>query len=188
MVWFGLVSSFNGISTFMGYLMSKPSFSKNSSDAIYPIAKWDERVHTFLREISSEVNVITWLEFKLIYYDVTVQYISHCTMRTPPPLTSETGCRWYCHTMKRTSLYKQCGSSSPFRVNPAKNNIMLCRSHITLWFWSDSEENHYRQSTEQEYHLPTISSNKLDIAGDFTYLGWSYFQALNKTKILITNW
>ena len=31
---FGLVSLFNDISTFMGYLMPKPSFEKNSSDAI----------------------------------------------------------------------------------------------------------------------------------------------------------
>ena len=31
---FGLTSLFNGISTFVGYLMPKPSFSKNSGDAI----------------------------------------------------------------------------------------------------------------------------------------------------------
>ena len=30
----GLVSLFNGISTFLGYLMSKPSFLKNRCDAI----------------------------------------------------------------------------------------------------------------------------------------------------------
>ena len=33
-----LVSLFNRISTFVGYLMPKPSFSKNSSDTILPIA------------------------------------------------------------------------------------------------------------------------------------------------------
>ena len=32
--WFGLVSLFNGILTFMGYLMSKLSFYKKSSSTI----------------------------------------------------------------------------------------------------------------------------------------------------------
>ena len=32
--WFGLVSLFNGISTFLGYLIPKPSFEKNSSGTI----------------------------------------------------------------------------------------------------------------------------------------------------------
>ena len=36
--WFGLVSLFNGISTFEVYLKPKPSLLKNSSDAIEPIA------------------------------------------------------------------------------------------------------------------------------------------------------
>ena len=38
MVWFGLVSLFNGISTFEGYLMPKPFSEKNSSSTIQPIA------------------------------------------------------------------------------------------------------------------------------------------------------
>ena len=33
-VWFGLVSLFNGISTFVGYLMPKLFFQKNSSGTI----------------------------------------------------------------------------------------------------------------------------------------------------------
>ena len=32
--WFGLVSLFNGISTFVGYLMTKPFFSKKISSNI----------------------------------------------------------------------------------------------------------------------------------------------------------
>ena len=35
---FGLVSMFNGILTFVGYLMPKPSFKKNGSYTISPIA------------------------------------------------------------------------------------------------------------------------------------------------------
>ena len=37
-VLFGLVSLFNGISTFVGYLMPKPFSKKNSSGTIKPIA------------------------------------------------------------------------------------------------------------------------------------------------------
>ena len=33
-IWFGLVSLFNVISTFVGYLMQKPSLLKNSSGTI----------------------------------------------------------------------------------------------------------------------------------------------------------
>ena len=32
--WFGLVSLFNDISTFVSYLMPKPSLKKNSNDTI----------------------------------------------------------------------------------------------------------------------------------------------------------
>ena len=46
--WFAFL--FNGISTFIGYLMSKPSLSKCS---------WrDKGVHAFLTGISLEVKVI----------------------------------------------------------------------------------------------------------------------------------
>ena len=34
LVWFGLVSLFNGISTFVGYIIPKPSFLKNSCGTI----------------------------------------------------------------------------------------------------------------------------------------------------------
>ena len=40
-----LVSLFNGISTYVGYLMPKPSFKKNSSGTIRPIE--DKGVHAF---------------------------------------------------------------------------------------------------------------------------------------------
>ena len=35
---FGLVSLFNGISTFVGYSVSKPSMERNCNDMISPIA------------------------------------------------------------------------------------------------------------------------------------------------------
>ena len=52
---------FNGISTFMDYLMPK-----NNSDTILPIAGRTERVRAFLKGISLKVNVIKWVEFKLL--------------------------------------------------------------------------------------------------------------------------
>ena len=39
--------------------------------------RWDKEVFTFPKGISLKVNVITWLEFKLACYDITVQNISH---------------------------------------------------------------------------------------------------------------
>ena len=62
LVWF---LCFNGISTFVDYLMPKPSFKKNNSDAIYPITGRIGGVHTFPKGICPKVNVIAWLEFEL---------------------------------------------------------------------------------------------------------------------------
>ena len=52
--WFPL---FNGISTFMSYLMPKPSLYKNSSHTINILSR-DKSIHTYPKGISSEVNVI----------------------------------------------------------------------------------------------------------------------------------
>ena len=75
---FGLVSLFNGMSAFLGYLMQKPSFQKNSSDTIQPIAvvgvKW---FIPFSRIFSPKVNIITWLEYELTYFKAAVQHINH---------------------------------------------------------------------------------------------------------------
>ena len=42
------------------------------------------KVQTFPKSISSKVNVIAQLKFELTYYNVSVQHVSHDTMRTPP--------------------------------------------------------------------------------------------------------
>ena len=47
-----LVSLFNGITTFVGYLIPKPSLQKNTSGNIQPIADKDKRVHSFPKGIS----------------------------------------------------------------------------------------------------------------------------------------
>ena len=49
---------FNGISTFMDYLMPKPSLKKYSDDIIQPITGRDKGVHAFPLGISQKVNII----------------------------------------------------------------------------------------------------------------------------------
>ena len=71
-----LVSLFNGISTFVGYLMPK-IFSKKW---YYLTHSWeDKRVHTFPKGICPKVNIIAWLEYELAYYDSTVHRFNHYT-------------------------------------------------------------------------------------------------------------
>ena len=55
---FGLVSLFNGISTFVNYLMPKSSLEKDNSGAILSIAWRYKGVHTFPKGISPKMNVI----------------------------------------------------------------------------------------------------------------------------------
>ena len=44
------------------------------------IASWTKWIHTFLKGISSNVNVISWLGFELIYAGVVVEYVcNHAT-------------------------------------------------------------------------------------------------------------
>ena len=76
---FGLVSLFNGISNFVGYLTAKLFSLKNSS--------WeDKNIHTFPKGICLKVNVIARLEFEFAYYDSVVHHFNYYTMRTPPEL------------------------------------------------------------------------------------------------------
>ena len=50
-----------------------------------------KRVHTVLKCISLEVNVIARLEFELAYYDLTVQHVNHYSTRTPLPHAKSSG-------------------------------------------------------------------------------------------------
>ena len=74
------LSLFNGISTFVGYLMPKPFSEKNSSGE-------DKEVHTFPKGICPKVNVIARLEFELAYYDSEVHRFNHYSTRTPPHIS-----------------------------------------------------------------------------------------------------
>ena len=69
--WPDLVSLFNGISTFVGYLMPK------GHSWYYLTHSWEhKRVHTFPKSISLKVGIIVWLEFELAHYDITAQQVS----------------------------------------------------------------------------------------------------------------
>ena len=60
------MSLFNGISTFVGYLMPKQLW-------YYLTYRWEDKgVHTFPKGISPKVNVIVRLEYELAYYDSAV--------------------------------------------------------------------------------------------------------------------
>ena len=61
---FGLVSLFNGISTFVDYLMSKPSLKKDNSGTH---SRRDRELHNFPKGISPKVDIVR-LEFELVYY------------------------------------------------------------------------------------------------------------------------
>ena len=55
---------FNGILSYMGYLMTKSSFLKN-----YLAPRWEDKwLYTSLKGINLRVNVIAWLGFELAYF------------------------------------------------------------------------------------------------------------------------
>ena len=80
---FSLVSLFNSVSAFEGYLMPKPSLLKISFDTIQPIAEGlYNGVHIFPRGISPKENLIAGLEFEIANCDDAVQLFNPYTLRT----------------------------------------------------------------------------------------------------------
>ena len=83
LVWFGLVSLFNSISTFVGYLMHKAILL--DEQWYYFTHSWEDKgVHSFPKGICPKVNVIARLELELAYYDSAVRRFNHYTTRIPP--------------------------------------------------------------------------------------------------------
>ena len=76
---------FNGILTFLGYLMPNPSFFFLEGQLWYYLThSWEDKgVHTFPKSICPKVNVIARLEYKLAYYDSAVHCFNHYTTGTP---------------------------------------------------------------------------------------------------------
>ena len=67
-----MISLIHGISTFVGYLLSKLSFYQNNSDSILYIAVVDKGVYIIPKLFSSKSNVIAWMELELTVYDSAV--------------------------------------------------------------------------------------------------------------------
>ena len=68
-IWFGLVSLFKGIWTFVGYIMLKPFLQKNSSGIILFIEERDKGVHTFPKStFESERKSTTRIRTCLLRY------------------------------------------------------------------------------------------------------------------------
>ena len=80
----GLLSLFNGISTFVGYFDAKAILLEEQ--LWYDLThSWEDKgVHTFPKSICPEVNVIVRLEYELAYYNSAVHRFNHYTTRTPP--------------------------------------------------------------------------------------------------------
>ena len=58
---------FNGISTFVGYLIPKP-FSLKEQSWYYLADSWEDKgVHTFLKGICPKVNIIARLDYEPAY-------------------------------------------------------------------------------------------------------------------------
>ena len=84
MVWFGLVSLLNGISTFVGYFNAKAILLEEQL-WYYLTHSWEDKgVHTFPKSICPKVNLIARLKYELTYNDSTVHHFNHYTTRTPP--------------------------------------------------------------------------------------------------------
>ena len=70
------VSLFNGIPTFVGYLM--PDISGKGLQWYFLTHNWENKAaHNFPKKINPKVNITKRLEFKFAYNDVIVQYVSH---------------------------------------------------------------------------------------------------------------
>ena len=67
LVWFGLISLFNGISTFVGYLM--PVTFLIEEESWYSVThSWvNKSVNIFPKSISLKVSIIARLEFELVF-------------------------------------------------------------------------------------------------------------------------
>ena len=65
------VSLFNGISTFVVYLILKLSLEKNNNHTTQPIAR-EKGIHSFPKCIRPKVNVIRQMEFELTHFKTLV--------------------------------------------------------------------------------------------------------------------
>ena len=87
LVWFGLISLFNGIST-LCRLFNAIAILLEEQVWYYLTHSWEDRgVHTFPKSICLKVNVIARLEYELTYYNSIVHHFNHYTTRISPLFT-----------------------------------------------------------------------------------------------------
>ena len=67
----------------------------DDDDDYFPISWRDKEAYTIRNGISSKVNIIAWLKFKLTYSDVTLQHVNQYTIMIPP--NKNTNSRFNCH-------------------------------------------------------------------------------------------
>ena len=79
MFWFGLVSLFEGISIFVGYLILRAILVGQLGHYLTHTVG-DKGVCMFLKGISPKVNIKAQLEFELTYNDDFVQHVNHYTI------------------------------------------------------------------------------------------------------------
>ena len=75
----GLVSLFNGISTFVGYLMPMSSLKKDRKSWSYLFHIWGDKGVRFFLKSESERNCANGIQLEIEHadYDITVQQVSH---------------------------------------------------------------------------------------------------------------
>ena len=84
LVWFDLVSLFNGIST-LSRLFNAKAILLEEQEWYYLTHSWEDKgVHTFPKGICPKVNIIARLAYELAYYDSAVQLVNHYTTRRNP--------------------------------------------------------------------------------------------------------
>ena len=80
---FVLAFLFNGILTFMSYLKAKTIFLKAQSWYYLTYSLRDKGVHANTTGTYPKVNLLSWLEFVLACYIITVQQDIHYATETP---------------------------------------------------------------------------------------------------------
>ena len=111
----GLLSLFNGISTFVRLFNAK-AIILEEQQWCYLTHSWEDKgIHTFSKGIYPKVNVIAWLEFELAYYDSTVQPFHHYTMRNPPYIYISAHAYAHTYIYIYIYIYAYLGSISSLR-------------------------------------------------------------------------
>ena len=76
------------------------------------------------QSISPKVNIIAWLEFKLAYYDVTVQHINHYTTENPLH-----------HPLFQPTVSKERKKINKYDLLPRTSRLPINKASRISWEW-----------------------------------------------------